>query len=42
VLTIGKNSSSTEKVSNLPLIEQVLLTKWGRREIDWNGSVKIL
>jgi hypothetical protein len=30
------------KIKDLPLIEQVLLKKWGRRKVDWNGSTKIL
>ena len=42
VLTVGGECKGGGKVGNLPLIEQVLLTKWGRREVDWNGSVKIL
>lgn len=30
------------KVKDLPLIEQVMKTKWGLRKADWNGSIKIL
>jgi hypothetical protein len=30
------------KPKGLPLIEQVMMTKWGPRRADWNGSTKIL
>ena len=30
------------KVKELPLIEQVMMTKWGARNGDWNGSTQIL
>lgn len=30
------------KVKQLPLIQQVMMTKWGLMKSDWNGSVRIL
>ena len=30
------------KTKDLPLIEQVLMTKWGLKRVSWNGSTKIL
>jgi hypothetical protein len=30
------------KLKDLPLIEQVMMTKWGRRIANWNGSTKIM
>lgn len=32
----------TGAIDKLPLIQQVLLKKWGKRKTDWNGSTKIL
>ena len=38
----GYDEEPPEKTKDLPLIEQVLMTKWGPRKVDWNGNIKIL
>ena len=30
------------KLKDLPLIEQVMMTKWRHRKVNWNGSTVIL
>ena len=45
VITLEKypfGEEVTTKAKDLPLIEQVMMTKWGERKSDWNGSIKIL
>ena len=41
-LTMEESEGQEVKVKDLPLIEQVMMTKWGARRVDWNGSTKIL
>lgn len=45
VLTLAPPRNPSDpppRLKDLPMIEQVLLTKWGRRTVDWNGSIPIL
>lgn len=38
----GFGEETEKKDKDLPLIEQVMMTKWGKRKSDWNGSIPIL
>ena len=41
-LTVSPVGEDDAKVKHVPLIEQVMMSKWGERRADWNGSTKIL
>lgn len=39
---VGYGETVEKKDKDLPLIEQVMMTKWGKRKSNWNGSIPIL